>query len=93
MTLCNAQKRPQPAVASYEDIQRFTGKIVGTGEKMILKNLQADSIIFQLTPQSEVGQYEGAMVQVTGWLDTSTNTIRILEIRGEQARDVSGAHS
>lgn len=64
----------QPAAA-----QAFTGTIMKSGDNYVLKT--ADNMTYQLDDQARAKQFEGKQVQVTGSLDSSSQTIKVQDIK------------
>jgi Protein of unknown function (DUF5818) len=64
------------------EMKTFSGKIVKSGEKLVLKN-NANESTYQLDDQDRAKSFEGRSVRVTGTMDTVTNTIRIARIEME----------
>lgn len=57
--------------------ESFTGKIVKSGDRYCLRS---GSQTYQLSEQAGMQKYESESVRVTGNLDSSTGTIRVLKI-------------
>jgi hypothetical protein len=76
-----AQQPPQPDTMSHQmsDVQTFTGEIVKSGGKLVLKNSVTKST-YMLDDQDEAKQFAGKEVKVTGTLDAETNTILVATI-------------
>ena len=81
-----AAQQQQPDAASQPqsmnqaaDAQSFTGKVVKMGGKLVLKD-SASKATYKLDDQEKAKQFEGQSVQVTGTLDTQTQTIRMTSI-------------
>jgi uncharacterized protein YdeI (BOF family) len=58
--------------------QSFTGEIIKDGNRYLLK--VASNITYDLQAQGGVKRYENQKVRVTGDLDKSTNSIRVVKI-------------
>jgi len=59
--------------------QAFTGTIIKSGDNYVLKT--ADNMTYQLDDQSRAKQFEGKQVQVTGNLDSASQTIKVQDIK------------
>jgi hypothetical protein len=59
--------------------QAFTGTIMKSGDNYVLKT--ADNMTYQLDDQARAKQFEGKQVQVTGSLDSSSQTIKVQDIK------------
>lgn len=59
--------------------QSFTGTIMKSGDTYVLKT--TDNMTYQLDDQARAKQYEGKQVQITGSLDSSSNTIKVQDIK------------
>jgi flagellar basal body-associated protein FliL len=74
------QTVPQPdSPAAATEVQTFTGKIVKSGEKFVLKDT-ASKTTYQLDDQEKAKEYAGKSVKVSGTLDASTSMIRVSNI-------------
>jgi hypothetical protein len=71
------QQPARPQTQQPMPSQNFTGKIVKTGEKFILK---AGSTSYQLDDQNSAKRYEGKDVRIVGTLDAGGDTIHIAKI-------------
>jgi len=77
---------PSTAVGSSQDnaqqqtaARSFTGTIMKSGDSYVLKT--SDNMTYQLDDQARAKEYEGKQVQVTGSLDSSSNTIKVQDIK------------
>lgn len=81
----DTQQPTHPAYGQQDDAQKpsaaqsFAGTILKSGDKYVLKT--ADNMTYQLDDQSRAQSYEGKQVQVTGSLDTASNTIKVQDIK------------
>jgi Protein of unknown function (DUF5818) len=57
----------------------FTGKIVKSGDKLVLRD-DSISAPYQLDDQQKAAKFEGKKVKVTGTLDMANNMIRVQSI-------------
>jgi len=64
---------------SASEQKTFTGKIVKTGDKLVLTDTESKAT-YQLDDQQKAGEYVNQKVKVTGVLDAATGTIRISAI-------------
>jgi hypothetical protein len=61
------------------DLKTFTGTIAKTGDLFVLRDESSKSA-YQLDDQESAGKFAGKRVRVIGFLDDSSNTIRIQSI-------------
>ena len=75
------QQAPQtsPQASNQTDTRTFSGKITKSNGKYVLEDL-ASRTPFALDDQKAAKKYDGKSVIVTGFLDTSTNTIHVQKI-------------
>ena len=71
----SGQNSGQKAAAT----QSFTGTVVKSGDTYVLKT--SDNMTYQLDDQARAKDYEGKQVQISGSLDTSSNTIKVQDIK------------
>jgi Ni/Co efflux regulator RcnB len=57
----------------------FTGTIMKANDVFVLKT--SDNMTYQLDDQARAKEYEGKQVQVTGSLDSGSNTIKVQDIK------------
>jgi hypothetical protein len=77
-----AQQDPAPPSDSPKtasESKTFTGKIVKTGDKLVLSDLEGRTT-YQLDDQQKAQQFIDKNVKVTGVLDASTGVIRVSAI-------------
>jgi len=72
-----SEKAPETAKESSA-AQAFVGTINRQGDNFLLKI--SETIAYKLDNQSDVQQYEGRRVRVTGTLDTSANLIHVEKV-------------
>jgi hypothetical protein len=68
----------QPQQSQEQNAQIFTGKIVKSGSKFMLRD--SSNKTYQLDDQEKAKQFQGKSVKVTGTLDESTETIQVTAI-------------
>lgn len=76
------QSSPQsasPSMSGTMDSQTFTGKVMKSGSKYVLKD-DATRTSYTLDDQDRAKQFEGKSVKVTGKLDPASNTIVVASI-------------
>jgi Protein of unknown function (DUF5818) len=73
-----ARGSENPQAQQQVPTQSFTGKILKDGGKYVLK--VSSNTTYQLSEQGDVKQYENQNVKVIGYLDTDSNTIRVVKI-------------
>jgi len=73
------QKDPQPPMDA-DKAMVFTGKVIKTKGQFVLMDLAAKAT-YALDDQEKAKTFEGKTVQVTGTLETASNTIHILNIK------------
>src|ERR1022692_2425898 len=73
-----ARGSENPQAQQQVPTQSFTGKILKDGGKYVLK--VSSNTTYQLSEQGDVKQYENQDVKVIGYLDTDSNTIRVVKI-------------
>jgi Protein of unknown function (DUF5818) len=69
-------------VNQQSEVKIFTGKIMKSGEKLVLKNAATQST-YVLDDESRAKSFEGRTVKVTGTLDPLTGAIRVTSIELE----------
>ena len=73
------QQQQHDTMSQTSDAQAFVGKIVKSGEQLVLRNSVTKST-YMLDDQGRAKQFEGKDVKVMGTLDEATNTIRVATI-------------
>jgi len=68
----------QPAQQPEPSAQTFTGTIVKSGSKYVLKVSESSS--YQLDDQQKAKAYEGKQVKIAGSLDVKTNILHVASI-------------
>jgi len=74
-----APSQPSGDQSSASEQKTFTGKIVKTGDKLVLTDSE-NKTTYQLDDQQKAGEYVNKTVKVTGVLDATTGTIRVSAI-------------
>jgi hypothetical protein len=74
-----AGSQPSTMSPSSTEPRTFTGKVTKAGGKYVLKDT-ASKATYVLDDQDKAKQFDGQAVQVTGTLDSQSNTIRISSI-------------
>jgi hypothetical protein len=78
----NATTQQQPMQPDDQDaaaVTTFSGKIVKSGDKLVLKDI-SNKTTYQLDDQSQARDFLNQSVKVTGVLDASTGTIQVSAI-------------
>jgi len=77
----NATTQQQPTQPDDQDaaVTTFSGKIVKSGDKLVLKDIN-NKTTYQLDDQSKAKDFLNQSVKVTGVLDASTGTIQVSAI-------------
>lgn len=70
---------PQANPADPVDGKTFTGKIVKSGDKLVL-NAASEKKVYQLDDQVKAREFLNKAVKVTGNLDVATGTIHVSSI-------------
>jgi hypothetical protein len=71
------QQQQQPV--DSQSARSFQGKIAKSGDKLVLQD-SATSQSYQLDDQDKAKQFEGKSVKVTGTMDSTTNTLHVVDI-------------
>jgi Protein of unknown function (DUF5818) len=66
------------ASAASQDAESFTGTVVKSGDKYVLKT---DTGTYQIDDQDKAKQFEGKQVKVSGNLDKATSTLHVTDIQ------------
>jgi hypothetical protein len=75
-----AQQQPmQPDNQNAPSAKTFSGKIVKSGDKLVLTDAESNTT-YQLNDQQKAQSFLNKSVKVTGVLDASTGTIRVSAI-------------
>jgi hypothetical protein len=75
-----AQEQPvQPDDQNAAPVNTFSGKIVKSGDKLVLTDV-SNKTTYQLDDQQRAQDFLNQIVRVTGVLDASTGTIRVTAI-------------
>ena len=73
----SSQQTMQPDTQASAPEKTFSGKVVKSGDKFVLK---AKGTMYQLDDQQKAQDFLNKSVKVTGVLDASTGTIRVSAI-------------
>jgi len=71
------------ASAASQDGESFTGTVVKSGDKYVLKT---DTGTYQIDDQDKAKQFEGKQVKVSGNLDKATSTLHVTDIQAAMQR-------
>ncbi len=66
------------ASAASPDGESFTGTVVKSGDKYLLKT---DTATYQIDDQDKAKQFEGKQVKASGNLDKATSTLQVTDIQ------------
>ena len=75
-------QQPYNGMNQQSDVKTFTGKVMKSGENLVLKD-SASKSTYKLDDQDRAKSFEGKNVKVTGTLDAATSTIRVANIEVE----------
>jgi hypothetical protein len=81
----NQTGTPQQQVDTQSQAQNFEGKIAKSGDKLVLQDASTQAA-YQLDDQDKAKQYEGQKVKVVATMDSSTNTLHIVNITPSESR-------
>ena len=85
----SASSMPQQQQADASNPQQsarsFEGKIAKSGDKLVLKETSTQTA-YQLDDQDKAKQFQGKNVTVTATLDSSTNTLHVVEINPAETK-------
>jgi hypothetical protein len=90
----SAQQTPstqnQPAQQQQVDTQSqqsrsFEGKIAKSGDKLVLQEASTQTA-YQLDDQDKAKQFEGQKVKVVATMDSSTNTLHVVDITPSESK-------
>jgi len=73
------QAQPNNKMTQQSDVKTFTGKVMKSGEELVLKN-NANQTTYKMDDQERAKSFEGRTVKVTGSLDAASNTIQVASI-------------
>jgi hypothetical protein len=73
------QQQQTDATAPQQSTRSFEGKISKSGDKMVLQEASTQTS-YQLDDQDKAKQFQGKNVTVTATLDSSTNTLHVVDI-------------
>jgi len=75
----------QQQVDTQSQAQNFEGKITKSGDKLVLQDASSQTA-YQLDDQDKAKRYEGQKVKVVATMDSSTNTLHIVDITPSESR-------
>ncbi len=67
------------ATNSQQSARSFEGRIAKSGDKLVLREASTKTS-YQLDDQSKAKQFQGKDVTITATLDSSTNTLHVVDI-------------
>ena len=73
------QQQQTDATNPQQSARSFEGKIMKSGDKLVLQESSTQTA-YQLDDQSKAKQFQGKDVTVTATLDSSTNTLHVVDI-------------
>jgi len=73
------QQQPTDATNSQQSARSFEGKIEKSGGKLVLRD-SASQTAYQIDDQDKAKQYKDQDVKVMATLDSSTNTLHVVDI-------------
>jgi len=79
------QQQQQVDTQSQQSTQSFEGKIMKSGDKLVLQDASKQTA-YQLDDQDKAKQFEGQKVKVVATMDSSTNTLHVVEITPSESR-------
>jgi len=74
-----AAQQQQADTPSQQSTRSFEGKITKAGSKLVLQDASTQTA-YQLDDQDKAKQYKGQNVKVTAVMDSSTNTLHVVDI-------------
>ena len=72
-------QQQQADAPSQQSTRSFEGKITKSGNKLVLQDASTQTA-YQLDDQDKAKQYKGQNVKVTATMDSSTNTLHVVDI-------------
>jgi hypothetical protein len=75
----------QQQVDAQSQTQNFEGKITKSGDKLVLQDASSQTA-YQLDDQDKAKQYEGQKVKVVASMDSSSNTLHIVNITPSESK-------
>jgi hypothetical protein len=75
----------QQQVDTQSQAQNFEGKITKSGDKLVLQDASSQTA-YQLDDQDKAKQYVGQNVKVVASVDTSSNTLHIMNITPSESK-------
>jgi hypothetical protein len=80
-----AAQQQQVDTPSQQSARTFEGKITKAAGKLVLQDV-ATNTAYQLDDQDKAKRFQGQNVKVTATMDSSTNTLHIVDITPSQDR-------
>lgn len=79
------QQQPTDAANAQQSARAFEGKIEKSGDKLVLQD-SATATSYKLDDQDKAKQFEGKSVKVMATVDSSTNTLHVVDISPAESR-------
>src|ERR1700685_965213 len=79
------QQQQTDATNPQQSARSFEGKIAKSGDKLVLQESSTQTA-YQLDDQDKAKQFQGKNVTVTATLDSSTNTLHIVDINPAESK-------
>jgi len=79
------QQQQTDATNPQQSARSFEGKIAKAGDKLVLQEASTQTT-YQLDDQNKAKQFQGKKVTVTATLDTSTNTLHVVDINPAETK-------
>jgi hypothetical protein len=73
------QTQPTDTTNPQQSPRNFDGKIAKSGDKLVLQESSTQTA-YQLDDQDKAKQFQGKNVTITATLDSSTNTLHVVDI-------------
>lgn len=73
------QAQPTDTTNPQQSARSFEGKIAKSGDKLVLQESSTQTA-YQLDDQDKAKQFQGKNVTITATLDSSTNTLHVVDI-------------
>jgi hypothetical protein len=81
----DAAAQQQQVNTQSQQSKSFEGKIMKSGDKLVLQEASTQTA-YQLDDQDKAKQFEGQKVKVVATMDSSTNTLHIVDITPSESR-------
>jgi Protein of unknown function (DUF5818) len=79
------QQQPTDAANPQQTARSFQGKIAKSGDQLVLQE-DATQTAYKLDDQDKAKQFEGKNVKVMATMDTTTNTLHVVDITPSENR-------